>query len=90
MCTIVYKYIQSKLYLFIIYLFFSKAYQIACLNVTDTDWKILAREALENFELLIAKKAFVHIKELKYLELITLYEVSLFHIFFKIYIYYKF
>ncbi|XP_027848854.1 intraflagellar transport protein 122 homolog [Aphis gossypii] len=54
--------------------YFSKAYQIACLNVTDTDWKILAREALENFELLIAKKAFVHIKELKYLELITLYE----------------
>jgi len=41
------------------------------------DWKILAREALENFNLVVAKKAFAHIKELKYLELITKYEVSI-------------
>lgn len=57
-------------------LFFRKAYQIACLNVTDSDWKILAQEALENFNLSIAKKAFARIKELKYLELITQYEVK--------------
>jgi len=65
-------------------LIFSKAYQIACLNVTDTDWKILAREALEHFDLLIAKKAFANINELKYLELITQYEVNKFvtHFFF--------
>lgn len=57
-------------------MFFSKAYQIACLNVTDSDWKILSREALDNFNLPIAKKSFARIKELKYLELITNYEVN--------------
>lgn len=56
--------------------FFSEAYKIACLNVTDSDWKILAREALENFNFPIARKAFTRIKELKYLELITQFEVN--------------
>lgn len=62
----------------IICFFSSNAYQIACLNITDSDWKILAREALKHFNFLIAKKAFARIKELKYLDLITQYEVSIF------------
>jgi len=83
-----YQYLEKKMFKFVIiivsgllniliiyFLFFSKAYQIACLNITDSDWKILAREALDNFNFIIAKKAFIHIKELKYLELITQYEV---------------
>lgn len=65
----------------IYYCFLSKAYQIACLNVTDSDWKILAREALENFNLLVAKKAFAHIKEIKYLDLITQYEVNAYYLY---------
>ncbi|XP_050537912.1 intraflagellar transport protein 122 homolog [Daktulosphaira vitifoliae] len=61
-----YQYLEKKL--------FSQSYRIACLNVTDSDWKILARESLDNFNFQIAKKAFAHIKEIKYIDLITQYE----------------
>lgn len=71
------QYIICLYFYFINLFYFSKAYQIACLNVTDSDWKILAQEALENFNFLIAKKAFARIKELKYIELITEYEVNI-------------
>lgn len=35
---------------------FKEAYKIACLGVTDTDWKELAMEALEGLEFETAKK----------------------------------
>jgi intraflagellar transport protein 122 len=35
---------------------FREAYQIACLGVTDTDWRELAMEALEGLEFETAKK----------------------------------
>ncbi|KAI9141423.1 intraflagellar transport protein [Paraphysoderma sedebokerense] len=47
---------------------FHNAYHIACLGVTELDWKRLGVEALESFELDIAKKAFVRIRDLRYLE----------------------
>ncbi|XP_050423327.1 intraflagellar transport protein 122 homolog [Adelges cooleyi] len=66
-----YQYIEKK--------YFGESYQIACLNVTDSDWRILAREALENFNFRIAKKGFARIKELKYLELVAQYEETGLH-----------
>uniref|UniRef100_A0A8D2DF58 Intraflagellar transport protein 122 homolog n=1 Tax=Sciurus vulgaris TaxID=55149 RepID=A0A8D2DF58_SCIVU len=58
-----YQYLDRKL--------FKEAYQIACLGVTDTDWRELAMEALEGLEFETAKKAFARVQDLRYLELIS-------------------
>ncbi|XP_013914619.1 PREDICTED: intraflagellar transport protein 122 homolog isoform X2 [Thamnophis sirtalis] len=58
-----YQYLERKL--------FKEAYKIACLGVTDTDWKELAMEALEGLEFETAKKAFTRMRDLQYLELIS-------------------
>nr|XP_005997893.1 PREDICTED: intraflagellar transport protein 122 homolog [Latimeria chalumnae] len=58
-----YQYLERKL--------FKEAYQIACLGVTDTDWRELAMEALEGLDIKTAKKAFVRVRDLRYLELIN-------------------
>lgn len=44
-----YQYLERKL--------FKEAHQIACLGVTDSDWRDLATEALEGLDFDIAKKA---------------------------------
>ncbi|XP_073900563.1 intraflagellar transport protein 122 homolog isoform X7 [Castor canadensis] len=58
-----YQYLDKKM--------FREAYQIACLGVTDTDWRELAMEALEGLEFETAKKAFARVQDLRYLELIS-------------------
>ncbi|XP_041348420.1 intraflagellar transport protein 122 homolog [Gigantopelta aegis] len=57
-----YQYLEKKL--------FKDAYQVACLGVTDGDWEVLAHEALEGLDFDIAKKGFIRIRDLRYLELI--------------------
>ncbi|CAH1783917.1 unnamed protein product [Owenia fusiformis] len=57
-----YQYLEKKM--------FKEAYRIACLGVTDGDWEALAHEALEGLDFDTAKKAFIRIRELRYLELI--------------------
>uniref|UniRef100_A0A3B5B9M3 Intraflagellar transport protein 122 homolog n=1 Tax=Stegastes partitus TaxID=144197 RepID=A0A3B5B9M3_9TELE len=58
-----YQYLERKM--------FKEAYQIACLGVTDSDWRDLATEALEGLDFDTAKKAFIRIRDLRYLELIN-------------------
>ncbi|NWI98423.1 IF122 protein, partial [Crypturellus undulatus] len=58
-----YQYLERKM--------FREAYQIACLGVTDADWRDLAMEALEGLEFETAKKAFTRVRDLRYLELIS-------------------
>uniref|UniRef100_A0A2K6V6F5 Intraflagellar transport protein 122 homolog n=1 Tax=Saimiri boliviensis boliviensis TaxID=39432 RepID=A0A2K6V6F5_SAIBB len=58
-----YQYLDRKM--------FKEAYQIACLGVTDTDWRELAMEALEGLDFETAKKAFIRVQHLRYLELIS-------------------
>ncbi|XP_049608831.1 intraflagellar transport protein 122 homolog [Syngnathus scovelli] len=58
-----YQYLERKM--------FKEAHQIACLGVTDSDWRDLATEALEGLDFDIAKKAFIRIQDLRYLELIN-------------------
>ncbi|XP_077073746.1 intraflagellar transport protein 122 homolog isoform X2 [Siphateles boraxobius] len=50
---------------------FQEAYQIACLGVTDRDWRDLATEALEGLDFHTAKRAFIRVRDLRYLELIS-------------------
>ncbi|XP_055948629.1 intraflagellar transport protein 122 homolog isoform X1 [Argiope bruennichi] len=57
-----YQYIEKKI--------FSKAYQVACLGVTDSDWRSLAEAAIQNLELEVARKGFIRIKDLMFLKLI--------------------
>jgi intraflagellar transport protein 122 len=54
---------------------FREAYKIACLGVTDGDWKALAHAALESLDFQVAQQAFIRIKDLKYLELINEFQV---------------
>ena len=54
------------------------AYKVACLGVTEGDWEALAHEALEGLDFDTAKKAFIRIRDLRYLELIHSIEVYLF------------
>lgn len=49
---------------------YNDAYKLACLGVTEGDWRKLAMEALESLELEIAKKAFARLRDLKYIDLI--------------------
>ncbi|XP_066554280.1 intraflagellar transport protein 122 homolog [Amia ocellicauda] len=58
-----YQYLEKKM--------FKEAYQIACLGVTDSDWRDLATEALEGLDFETAKKAFIRVRDLRYLELIN-------------------
>eukprot|EP00055_Hartaetosiga_balthica_P003201 m.6880 g.6880 ORF g.6880 m.6880 type:complete len:1213 (-) comp2669_c0_seq1:190-3828(-) len=49
---------------------FEDAYETACLGVTETDWRSLAIQALEGLNFDIAKKAFIRVRDMRYLELI--------------------
>ncbi|XP_066911742.1 intraflagellar transport protein 122 homolog isoform X2 [Clytia hemisphaerica] len=60
--TPMYQYLEKKM--------FQEAYKVACLGVTDGDWRALAMSALEGLQFNIAKLAFVRVRDLRYLELI--------------------
>ena len=55
---------------------YREAYEIAALGVTDQDWKALANEAIEALEFDIAKRAFIRVQDLRFLELIHNIEVT--------------
>lgn len=47
------------------------AYAVACLGVTDSDWRALGVAALKSVRFDIARKAFSRIKDMRYMELLT-------------------
>ncbi|PIK43960.1 putative intraflagellar transport protein [Apostichopus japonicus] len=49
---------------------FKDAYRVACLGVTEKDWNALAHEALQGLDFDTSKKAFIRVRDLRYLELI--------------------
>jgi len=56
---------------------FDSAYKIACLGVTDEDWRTLGLASLKALDLEIARKAFVRIREMRYIELVNSIEARL-------------
>eukprot|EP00003_Mantamonas_plastica_P004321 TRINITY_DN1341_c0_g1_i5.p1 TRINITY_DN1341_c0_g1~~TRINITY_DN1341_c0_g1_i5.p1 ORF type:complete len:654 (+),score=238.14 TRINITY_DN1341_c0_g1_i5:747-2708(+) len=55
---------------------FESAHSIACLGVTDNDWRKLAMKALNKLELSVARKAFIRVKDMRYIELLDSIEAS--------------
>ncbi len=53
---------------------FVMAYKLACLGVTEQDWRALGTEALQQKNFRYAKKAFCRVKDLKFIDLSELAE----------------
>lgn len=49
----------------------SEAYQVACLGVTTSDWEGLAQSALESLHINIARDAYVKVRNLPWLQVIS-------------------
>ncbi|ESL10984.1 hypothetical protein TRSC58_01275 [Trypanosoma rangeli SC58] len=52
------------------------AYRIACLGVTEGDWKMLGMHAMTQLRLDIARMAFIRIHEVKFVELLSRLELE--------------
>ena len=55
---------------------FAAAYKIACLGVTEPDWQQLAHEALKALNLDIAKRAYMRLRDTKYIDLVSRIEAE--------------
>ncbi|KAJ0399949.1 hypothetical protein ATCC90586_002140 [Pythium insidiosum] len=53
---------------------FTKAYHVSCLGVTEADWRLLAWEALKAMDFAIARKAFIRVRDVRYIELVNTLE----------------
>jgi len=63
-----YRYLEQKDY--------HNAYAVACLGVTESDWRELATQALQALEFSIARKAFIRIRDVRYIELLNRIEIA--------------
>ncbi len=50
------------------------AFKLACLGITDSDFQLLGQESLSHGHFHIAKKCFLKIQDLNYLDLTNKYE----------------
>ncbi|RLN56691.1 hypothetical protein BBJ29_006329 [Phytophthora kernoviae] len=53
---------------------FTQAYGVSCLGVTAADWRLLAWEALKNMRFSVARKAFIRVRDVRYIELVNALE----------------
>ena len=65
---------SATLYRYIEKADFTEGYKIACLGVTETDWRFLGVQALLGVNLDIARKCFNRIEDTKFISLIDKYE----------------
>lgn len=47
------------------------AYRVACLGVTESDWRLLAITTLREMQLGYARKAFIRVRDMRYIDLIN-------------------
>lgn len=52
------------------------AYKVACLGVTESDWRELAMRALAGLNFPIARKSFIRIRNVRYIELLNRIEIA--------------
>jgi len=50
---------------------YATAYKVACLGVTENDWRLLAMQAIQGMSLQIARKAFIRVRDMRYIELLN-------------------
>eukprot|EP00049_Salpingoeca_infusionum_P018533 m.357671 g.357671 ORF g.357671 m.357671 type:complete len:1216 (-) comp17897_c0_seq1:1469-5116(-) len=50
---------------------YDEAYAVACLGVTEADWRTLAMGALEGLNFQVAKQAFIRVRDTRYLDFIA-------------------
>jgi hypothetical protein len=55
---------------------FERALEVACLGVTESDWRELATQALLGLSLGIARKAFIRVRDMRYIELLNRIEIT--------------
>jgi len=55
---------------------YDRAYEIACLGVTQSDWRGLAMAALTGLNLEVAHKAFIRVRDIRYIELLNKIEIA--------------
>ena len=63
-----YRYLEAK--------DFDMAFKVACLGVTESDWRLLAISALRSMDLVTARLAFIRIHDIRYIELLNSIEQS--------------
>ena len=63
-----YRFLEDKNY--------EMAYRIACLGVTEQEWRMLGTETLQALNFEIARKAFIRIRDLKFIEFTKLCETQ--------------
>ena len=64
-----YRYVEQKNY--------DTAYKVACLGVTENDWRLLAMRALDGMSLNVARKSFIRIRDMRFIELLNRIEKGL-------------
>nr|XP_018910721.1 PREDICTED: intraflagellar transport protein 122 homolog [Bemisia tabaci] len=62
--------LSKSMYQYVEKSMFREAYLVACLGVTDSDWRFLAEAALEGFDINVAEKAYRHLRDFKHLDFI--------------------
>eukprot|EP00282_Hemiselmis_andersenii_P015967 CAMPEP_0114129596 /NCGR_PEP_ID=MMETSP0043_2-20121206/11561_1 /TAXON_ID=464988 /ORGANISM="Hemiselmis andersenii, Strain CCMP644" /LENGTH=1170 /DNA_ID=CAMNT_0001222885 /DNA_START=82 /DNA_END=3591 /DNA_ORIENTATION=- len=63
-----YRYLEKKSY--------QEAYAVACMGVTDSDWGQLAYQSLMALQLDVAIKAFIRVRDVRYVDLINRLQAS--------------
>ena len=58
-----YRYMEQKV--------FDTAYKVACLGVTDGDWRNFALFALWNNQFDLARKWFIRVRDIRYIDLLN-------------------
>ena len=67
---------SASLYRFLEDRNFDKSYEVACLGVTESDWRLLAMEALRQMKLGYARRAFIRVRDMRYIELLNSIEIA--------------
>ena len=55
---------------------FAMAHEVACLGVTEDDWRMLGMQAMTHLSLDVARKAFMRVRDVKFVELLNRVELD--------------